>query len=80
MEFNLFEISKSVRKWYGGVRAENGFLYAIPLFKDQVLSIAPLKFRPSYIIDYYDIVNERSYRTLLLMESEVIVNLFLDIG
>jgi len=33
-------------KWDGGVRAENGFIYAIPNRADQVLSIAPLQFRP----------------------------------
>jgi len=33
-------------KWYGGARAENGFIYAIPRSADQVLSISPLKFRP----------------------------------
>jgi len=33
-------------KWVGGVRAANGFIYAIPNSADQVLSIAPLQVRP----------------------------------
>jgi len=33
-------------KWVGGVRSENGFIYAFPYQADQVLSIAPLKIRP----------------------------------
>jgi len=40
------EIHGDANKWNGGVRAANGFIYAIPFDADQVLSIAPLKFRP----------------------------------
>merc|ERR1712232_653299 len=33
-------------KWVGGVRAQDGFIYLIPHFADQILEISPLQFRP----------------------------------
>ena len=42
----LPEELRGVNKWNGGVRAANGFIYAIPYWADQVLSIAPLQVSP----------------------------------